>query len=72
MITKSAIDMTKNPIFHSRTKYINIKYHFCCAKHTDKIMTFHGYKQEKQTEQLIFKTEKKIIQTPGLTWFDPN
>ena len=26
--SKSAIDMAKNPVFHSRTKLISIKYHF--------------------------------------------
>ena len=25
---KSAVEMVKNPVFHSRTKHIKIKYHF--------------------------------------------
>ncbi|XP_074322920.1 secreted RxLR effector protein 161-like [Apium graveolens] len=27
---KSAIDLTKNPLFHGRSKYIDIRYHFIC------------------------------------------
>ena len=32
---------------------IDININICCDKHTDKTMTFHGYKQEERTEQLI-------------------
>ena len=42
---KSAIDVTKNPVYHSRTKHIDIKHHFlrdCVEKqliHLEKVFT---------------------------------
>ena len=55
-----------------RVGKIRIDFIYCCDKHTDKTMTFHGYMQEDRTEQLISnKIERKYSRHQNLTWFDP-
>ncbi|XP_074347280.1 secreted RxLR effector protein 161-like [Apium graveolens] len=48
---KSAISLAKNPVSHSRSKYINIKYHFIREQVNEKIVELvHGKTEENLTD----------------------
>lgn len=39
---KSAIDLVRNPVFHERSKHINMRYHFIreCVEHGEIIIKY--------------------------------
>lgn len=46
---KSSIDLTKNPVFHGRSKHIHIRYHFIrdCIERGEIIVKFVRTKEQK-------------------------
>lgn len=50
---KSAIDLTKNPVFHGRSKHIDIRYHFIreCVERGD-IIIKHVRREEQRADIL--------------------
>ncbi|XP_074361822.1 secreted RxLR effector protein 161-like [Apium graveolens] len=68
---RSAIDLEKNPVFHSRSKHINIRYHFIreCIEN-EEIVVKHVRTDEQRANSLTkalttFKFEK-MIKLPGV------
>ena len=53
--SKSAIAMAKNPIFHSRTKHISIKYHFIREAEANKEIELKHCKTEEQVADIFTK-----------------
>lgn len=58
--SKSAIAMTKNPVFLSRTKHIAIKYHFLREATTNKEGKFKYCKTEEQLADIFTKVLPKF------------
>jgi hypothetical protein len=57
----SAISMSKNPVFHSKTKHIPIKYHFLREQVTNEIVQVHYI---PTTEQIVDIFTKPLAKTP--------
>ena len=57
----SAISVSKNPVFHSKTKHIPIKYHFLREKVTNQIVQVHYI---PTTEQIADIFTKPLPKTP--------
>jgi hypothetical protein len=57
----SVISVSKNPIFHSKTKHIPIKYHFLREKVTNQIVQFHYI---PTTEKIADIFTKPLAKTP--------
>lgn len=53
--SKSAIDLTKNPVFHSRTKHIDIQYHFIREAYTNKLIDLVYIPTNKQLADPLTK-----------------
>ena len=53
--SKSAIAMAKNPVFHSRTKHISIKYHFIREAETNREIKLKHCKTEEQPADIFTK-----------------
>ena len=52
---KSAIDMAKNPVYHSRTKHIAIKHHFIRDAIEDEEIEIQYLKTEDQVADIFTK-----------------
>ena len=52
----NAINISKNPIQHSRTKHIDIRHHFIRDLVEDKIVTLEHVAIEKQLTDIFTKT----------------
>jgi hypothetical protein len=57
----SAISVSKNPVFHSKTQHIPIKYHFLREKVTNQIVQVHYI---PTTEQIVDIFTKPLAKTP--------
>jgi len=57
----SAISVSKNPVFHSKTKHIPIKYHFLREQVTNQIVQVHYI---PTTEQIADIFTKPLAKTP--------
>jgi hypothetical protein len=57
----SAISVSKNPVFHSKTKHIPIKYHFLREQLTNQIVQVHYI---PTTEQIAYIFTKPLAKTP--------
>jgi hypothetical protein len=57
----SAISVSKNPIFHSKTKHIPIKYHFLREKVTNQVVQVQYI---PTTEQIAYIFTKPLAKTP--------
>jgi hypothetical protein len=57
----SAINVSKNPVFHSKTKYIHIKYHFLREQVTNQVVQVHYI---PTTEQIADIFTKPLPKTP--------
>jgi hypothetical protein len=57
----SAINVSKNPVFHSKTKHIPIKYHFLREKVTNQIVQVNYI---PTTEQIADISTKPLANTP--------
>jgi hypothetical protein len=57
----SAISVSKNPVFHSKTKHIPIKYHFLIKKVTNQVVKVHYI---PTTEQIVDIFTKPLAKTP--------
>jgi hypothetical protein len=57
----SAISVSKNPIFHSNTKHIPIKYHFLREKVTNQIVEVHYIPTKEQIADIF---TKPLAKTP--------
>jgi hypothetical protein len=57
----SAISMSKNPVLHSKTKHIPIKYHFLREHVTNQIVQVHYI---PTTEQIVDIFTKPLAKTP--------
>jgi hypothetical protein len=57
----SAISVSKNPVFHSKTKHIHIKYHFLREQVTNKVVQVHYI---PTTEQIADIFTKPLAKTP--------
>ena len=55
----SAIIVSKNPIFHSKTKHIPIKYHFLREEVTNQIVQVHYIPTTEQITDIFTKTLAK-------------
>ncbi|CAL8138375.1 unnamed protein product [Prunus armeniaca] len=71
----SAIDISKNPVQHSRTKHIDIRHHFIRDLVEDKILTLEFVPSEKQladilTKALDFQKHGTLRQSIGLCSID--
>ena len=53
--SKSAIAMAKNLVFHSRTKHINIRYHFIRETEANKEIQLKHYKTKEQLVHIFTK-----------------
>jgi bifunctional DNase/RNase len=67
----SAINISKNPIQHSRTKHINIRHHFIRDLVEDKVITLEHVTTEEQladifTETLDVKQFEKLRNKLGI------
>ena len=51
----SAINISKNPILHSRTKHINIRHHFIRELVEDKIISLEHIATKKQLANIFTK-----------------
>ena len=51
----SAISISKNPIQHSRTKHIDIRYHFICDLVEEKVVSLEHIPIENQLADLFTK-----------------
>jgi hypothetical protein len=51
----SAISMSKNPMFHSKTKHIPIKYHFLREKVTNTVVSLHYIPSKDQMYDIFTK-----------------
>ena len=45
---KSAIDLSKNPVYHSRSKHIDTRYHFMRSYVEEKLVELEHVKMEEQ------------------------
>lgn len=52
---KSVIDISKNPVQHSRTKHIDIEYHFIRQLVEEKIVSLDYVKIEDQLAKILTK-----------------
>ena len=52
---QSAIDISKNPVQHSRTKHIDIRHHFIRDLVEEKIITLHHIPTENQLANIFTK-----------------
>ena len=52
---QSAIDISKNPVQHSRTKHIDIRHHFIRDLVEEKIITLHHIPTENQLADIFTK-----------------
>ena len=52
---ESAIKLTNNPISHSRTKHIDIRYHFLRDHKTKRDIKIHHVSTEKQLADIFTK-----------------
>jgi hypothetical protein len=57
----SAITVSKNPVFHSITKHIPIKYHFLKEQVTNQVVQVHYI---PTTEQIAYIFTKPLAKTP--------
>ena len=57
--SKSAIAMAKNPVFHSRTKHIAIKYHFLREAEANKEIELEYCRTEEQLADIFTKALPK-------------
>jgi hypothetical protein len=57
----SAISVSKNPVFHSKTKHIPIKYHFLREQVTNKVAQVHYI---PTTEKIAYIFTKPLAKTP--------
>ncbi len=53
---KSAIDISKNPVQHSRTKHIDIRHHFIGELVEEKVVSLDHVKTEDQLARYSDKT----------------
>ena len=51
----SAINISKNPVLHSRTKHIDIRHHFICDLVEGKIVSFEYVQIEGQIVDILTK-----------------
>ncbi|XP_074327753.1 secreted RxLR effector protein 161-like [Apium graveolens] len=58
---KSAISLAKNPVSHSRSKHINIKYHFLREQVNDKNVELVHYRTEENLADIFTKPLKPEI-----------
>ena len=73
---KSVISLAKNPESHSRSKHINIKYHFLREQVNDKIVELvHGKTEEiladiftKPLKPEVFQKMKKKLRMQSRVW----
>jgi hypothetical protein len=68
----SAISVSKNPIFHSKTKHIPIKYHFLRGQVTNTIVSLHYIPSKDQIVNILTKPLAKdqfeyLCQNLGVT-----
>lgn len=52
---QSAIKLIKNPVFHKRTKHIDVRYHFIREKYDDKSVIIEYVKSEEQLADIFTK-----------------
>lgn len=52
---KSAIDISKNPVQHSRTKHIDIRYHFIHQLVEEKVISLDYVKTKDQLTNILTK-----------------
>lgn len=53
---KSWNALTKNPVYHERSKYIDIRYHFSIEHIKDKEVELQNVKSQDQTTNIFTKT----------------
>ena len=58
---KSAISLAKNPVSHSRSKHINIKYHFLREQVNDKIVELVHCRTEENLADIFTKSLKPEV-----------
>lgn len=52
---KSAIYLTKNPVFHERSKHIDIKFHYICELMKDAEIELQFYQSKDQVVNVFTK-----------------
>jgi len=57
----SAISVSKNPVFHSKTKHIPIKYHFLREQVTNQIVQVHYIPTTEQIADIFTKSLAKTL-----------
>jgi hypothetical protein len=55
----SAISVSKNPVFHSKTKHIPIKYHFLREQVTNTVVSLHYIPSKDQIADFFTKLPAK-------------
>ena len=59
----SAISASKNPVFHSNTKHIPIKYHFLREQFTNQVVEVHYIPTTEQIADIFTKPLAKTLLT---------
>ncbi len=52
---QSAIKLIKNPVYHKRTKHIDVKYHFIREKYQDKTVNIEYVNSNEQLADIFTK-----------------
>lgn len=60
MDNQSAIKLIKNPVFHKRTKHIDVRYHFIREKYEDGSISIKYVKSEEQLADIFTKALPKL------------
>ena len=66
---KSTICLSKNPEFHSRTKHIDIRYHFIKEKITEKIIKIEYIPTDQMLADILTKALPRIKHYKALESF---
>ena len=58
---QSAIDLTNNPIYHDRTKHIDVRYHFICILLKDSVLSLVKIHTNQNSTDML----TKVVTTLG-------